>query len=226
MILAVIFLIPFSQASGNFSLSSSPKCTVLSDCPKNFAACMNVTGLSEKRCVKDTKQICIGGMPDTPVKPCNRSRDCTASLERYSGWCDLETKFCCNVDPKAADSPFCPDRITPLYGQEKCKDVEKGMVYSGSSDQRGGLCYKGYSCPPKITRPTDLTFGSMTFRTNMDCFSTEKVDTKYNFMFCHNETDDGHELRLGGGSTQCDVPAPANFSDQHYFFYSQVLGLK
>lgn len=71
MILAVIFLIPFSQASGNcecylisiltkairisVSLSSSPKCTVLSDCPKNFAACMNVTGLSEKRCVKDSE---------------------------------------------------------------------------------------------------------------------------------------------------------------------------
>ncbi|EGT37188.1 hypothetical protein CAEBREN_32129 [Caenorhabditis brenneri] len=182
-----ILLIPTFNADRNFSISSSPICESASDCPTGFSNCTAVSELKKKRCV-NARQICIGGKPELPIKSCARSRDCTKNVTEYEGWCDFETKFCCEVDPLSRESPMCPDRVTPLYGQEKCEEYEEGMIYSGKSEQKGGFCYKGYSCPPKITRPKSLKFGTRTFRTNIDCDVGDKIASKYEFMFCHNET--------------------------------------
>ncbi|EFO92861.1 hypothetical protein CRE_10126 [Caenorhabditis remanei] len=190
-LLTFLLLIPYTTSNGNFSLSSNQKCKSLLDCPKGFANCSKVADLDDKRCIKDVREICLGGIPRNPVKSCNRSRDCYGKSMNSGGyirWCDMGTHFCCKVLSNSTEELMCPDRVTPLYGQDKCQDANETMIYSGRSRQNGGFCYKGYSCPPKITRPNDLTFGSRTFQTNMDCNANEEVDQKFDFMFCHNDT--------------------------------------
>ncbi|CAI2351475.1 unnamed protein product [Caenorhabditis sp. 36 PRJEB53466] len=187
-ILVGLLLVRTLHATQNKSLASNPKCQSLTDCPTGYSNCSKVHGINGNRCIRNVTQLCTGGVPNLPFRPCTRMRDCTDALQTYQGWCDYETKLCCGLPADSEDPMTCPDRLTPLYGQEKCTEVEKGMVYSGNSKQKGGLCYKGYSCPPKITNVHDMAFGSMTFRTNVDCLLDRPVGEKYSFMFCHNET--------------------------------------
>ncbi|PIC35001.1 hypothetical protein B9Z55_014490 [Caenorhabditis nigoni] len=164
-------------------------CENLSDCPNGSYACLSIVGINSSRCIRDVKEVCTGGIPINPVTTCSRDTDCSP------GWCDLETQNCCNVDPKSSELPMCPDRLTPLYAQQKCIDVEKDMVYSGTSEQKGGLCYKGYSCPPKIKRGSDEFYGVEIFETNISCSTERRVSRQYSFMFCDNQT--GHLWFMG-----------------------------
>uniref|UniRef100_A0A8R1IGJ3 DX domain-containing protein n=1 Tax=Caenorhabditis japonica TaxID=281687 RepID=A0A8R1IGJ3_CAEJA len=134
--------------------------------------------------ITKASQVCTGGDPILPIRSCSRQRDCApnGNVTRFNGWCDFETKFCCETCPKSLVPLTCPDRLTPLYGQERCKNATEGMVYSGESKQAGGMCYK------EIRTARELSFGDMTFRTNMDCYTHQQLESRYNFMFCHNLT--------------------------------------